>query len=139
VVEELQVTPGCAIALDELEWRFSGSGGPGGQHANTANTRAEIRFDVTASASLSPAQQERIVARLGPVVRVVAADERSQARNRALALERLAARLADALHVAAPRHATAPTRAARRRRLESKRRRSSIKRLRSTGPAGDDD
>jgi len=137
MAEMLRVTAACAIGLDELEWRFSGSGGPGGQHANTSNTRAEVRFDVGASPSLSPAQRDRLLARLGPVVRVVAADERSQSRNRALALERLAARLADALHVAPARHATAPSAGSRRRRLETKRRRSTVKRLRSSRPHGD--
>lgn len=126
----LRVTGGCSIPLEEIEWRFSGSGGPGGQHANTANTRVEARFDVAASPSLGPAERARLLARLGPVVRVVAADERSQARNRAVALERLGQRLAQALHVDRPRQATAPSRAARRRRLEAKRRRGTVKRLR---------
>ncbi|MEO6121401.1 MAG: aminoacyl-tRNA hydrolase, partial [Acidimicrobiales bacterium] len=105
----------------------------------TANTRAEVRFDVAASASLSDAQRERLVAALGPVVRVVASDERSQARNRALVLERLAARLAAALYVAPTRHATKPTGGSRRRRLESKRRRSTVKRNRSSHPGHDHD
>src|SRR5262245_62603082 len=106
MAEMLVVSRTCRIPLDELEWRFSGSGGPGGQHANTANTRAEVRFDVAASPSLGPRQRARLLDKLGPVVRVVAADERSQARNRDLALERLAARLHDALKVARPRLAT---------------------------------
>ncbi|MGH9156053.1 MAG: alternative ribosome rescue aminoacyl-tRNA hydrolase ArfB [Acidimicrobiales bacterium] len=139
MAEVLRVTATCAIDLDELEWRFSGSGGPGGQHANTANTRAEVRFDVAGSPSLRPAQRDRLMARLGPVVRVVVSDERSQARNRALALDRLAARLAAALYVAPSRHATAPSAGSRRRRLESKRRRSALKRNRSSRRAGDDD
>ncbi|MGH9166108.1 MAG: alternative ribosome rescue aminoacyl-tRNA hydrolase ArfB [Acidimicrobiales bacterium] len=134
MAEVLRVNADCVIAVDELEWRFSGSGGPGGQHANTANTRAELRFDVAGSASLSEAQRECLVSRLGPTVRVVASDERSQARNRALATERLAQRLAAALHVATPRRPTAPSRAARRRRLEAKRRRAELKRFRG-GPS----
>ena len=93
----LRVTGTCAIPLDELEWRFSGPGGPGGQHANTSNTRVEVRFDVEASPSLTPSQRARLLDRFGPVVRVVAADTRSQARNRELALARLRERLADAL------------------------------------------
>src|SRR5436190_4134822 len=93
----LVVTRSCRIPLDELEWRFSASGGPGGQHANTANTRAEVRFDVAASPSLGPRQRARLLEKVGPTVRVVASDERSQARNRDLALERLAGRLAAAL------------------------------------------
>jgi len=138
VAEVLALTADCAVAVDELQWRFTGSGGPGGQHANTANTRVELRFDVAASPSLSPAQRARLVARLGPVVRVVAADERSQARNRELALARLAERLSVALRVAPARRPTAPPPAARRRRLESKRRRGALKRLRSPPPGGGD-
>jgi ribosome-associated protein len=124
------VSRSCRIPLDELEWRFTGSGGPGGQHANTANTRVELRFDVAGSPSLGPRQRARLLERLGPTVRVVASNERSQARNRALALERLRDRLADALHIEAPRHATRPTRAAKQRRLDAKRHRSDVKRSR---------
>jgi ribosome-associated protein len=126
----LRVTPSCAIRLDELEWRFSASGGPGGQHVNTSNTRAEVRFDVAGSPSLGPRQRARLLERLGPEIRVVASDERSQARNRELALDRLRARLAEGLRVERPRRPTAPTMAARRERLETKRRRGEIKRLR---------
>ena len=131
MADELRVTRYCRIPLDELEWRFSTSGGPGGQHANTANTRAEVRFDVARSPSLGPRQRARLLQRLGPVVRVVASDERSQARNRELALERLRSRMADALRVERPRRKTVPSAAARRRRVESKRRRSEVKRLRA--------
>jgi ribosome-associated protein len=136
VTEVLRVTRSCAVPLDELEWRFSGAGGPGGQHANTANTRVEVRFDVAGSPSLGPRQRARLLERVGPVVRVVAADERSQARNRALALERLAARLAEGLRVERPRVATKPSRAAKRARLEGKRRRSEVKRGRAR-PTGE--
>jgi ribosome-associated protein len=137
VGEELRVSRTCSIPLAELEWRFSGSGGPGGQHANTANTRVELRFDVARAPSLGPRQRARLLERLGPVVRVVAADERSQARNRALALDRLRSRLAEALRVRPERRATTPTPASRRRRLEDKRRRQDVKRLRS-GPGAED-
>src|SRR5204863_5737936 len=95
----LRVTPTCVLRMDELEWRFSASGGPGGQHVNTSNTRAEVRFDVEASPSLGPRQRARLLERVGPVVRVVASDERSQARNRQLALDRLRSKLAAALRV----------------------------------------
>ena len=135
--EVLRVSGSCSIRLDELEWRFSASGGPGGQHANTANTRAEVRFDVAGSPSLGPRQRARLLERLGPEVRVVASDERSQARNRQLALERLAARLADALKVTTPRRPTKPTRASQRQRVEAKRRRGDVKRGRAK-PAPDD-
>ena len=128
----LHVTRSCVIDADELEWRFSGSGGPGGQHANTANTRAEVRFDVEASTALTEHQRSVLLERLGAVVRVVADDERSQARNRALALERLASRLASALHVPAARRPTRPTRASEQRRLDAKRRQSERKRSRRT-------
>lgn len=133
----LRVTRSCAIPLAELEWRFTASGGPGGQHANRSNTRAEVRFDVATSPSLLEIHRERLVQRLGPVVRVVADDERSQLRNRDLALERLRARLAEALRVERTRRPTAPTRASQQRRLEAKKRRSDTKRRRR-GPAGDD-
>lgn len=123
----LRVSRGCAIPVAELSWRFSRSGGPGGQHANTADTRVEVRFDVAGSPSLGPRQRARLIERLGPEVRVVAADERSQARNRALALERLAARLAEGLRVETPRRPTRPTKASVRRRLDAKRRQSSRK------------
>ena len=127
---ELRVTRTCRIPLDELEWRFSASGGPGGQHANTANTKAEVRFDVAGSPSLGPRQRARLLERLGPVVRVVASDERSQLRNRELALDRLRSRLAEALRIDRQRRPTAPSASSRQRRLESKRKRGEIKRMR---------
>ncbi|HEX2047603.1 MAG TPA: alternative ribosome rescue aminoacyl-tRNA hydrolase ArfB [Acidimicrobiales bacterium] len=132
----LTVTRSCRIPLDELEWRFSASGGPGGQHANTANTRAEVRFDVARSPSLGPRQRARLLERVGPVVRVVASDERSQARNRQLALDRLAARLAEGLRVDRVRRPTRPPRSAALDRLADKRRRSETKRFRAR-PAED--
>ena len=128
--DALTVSRSLRIPLAELRWRFSRSGGPGGQHANTSDTRAEVVFDVAGSPSLGPRQRARLLERLGPEVRVVVADERSQVRNRALALERLAARLADALHIETPRRPTRPTRASAERRVEAKRRRSDLKRLR---------
>jgi len=126
----LRVTPSCSIPLDELEWRTSRSGGPGGQHANTSDTRVEVAFSIADSPSLGPRQRARLLERLGPVARATAADTRSQARNRELALERLRGRLAEGLRVQRPRRPTAPTEAARRRRLEAKRRRSARKRER---------
>ena len=133
----LRVSRSLVIPLDELDWRFSGSGGPGGQHANTANTRVELRFDVEASQSLGPRQRARLLERLGPVVRVVASDQRSQLRNRELALERMGERLEQALRVERARRATKPTAASRARRLDSKRRRSEIKRERRAPPRDD--
>ena len=137
-VRWLRVTGTCAIPLEELEWRFSGSGGPGGQHANTSNTRVEVRFDVAGSPSLSPAQRARLLDRVGPLARVVSADTRSQARNRELALSRLRERLADALRTPRTRRATAPSVAGRRRRVEAKRRRGDLKRQRRMRPGPED-
>lgn len=128
--ESIRVTRSVSIPLDEIELRVSRSGGPGGQHANTSETRVAVAFDVEASRTLSDAQKRRVVARLGPVVRAVAKDERSQARNRELALERLTERLAEGLRVERRRVATRPTKAAKERRLEEKRRRARIKRAR---------
>jgi ribosome-associated protein len=128
--EQLRVTRSLTIPVAELTWRFSASGGPGGQHANTANTRVEVLFDIAGSPSLGPRQRARLLARFGPVLRVVAKGERSQARNRAAALDRLATRLAAGLRVDAPRQATAPTAGSKERRLEAKRRRSLTKRRR---------
>jgi ribosome-associated protein len=123
----LRVNRSLALPVAELSWRFSRSGGPGGQHANTADTRVEVRFDVAGSPSLGPRQRQRLLDRLGPEVRVVAADERSQARNRQLALERLRDRLAGALRTETPRRPTRPSKASVRRRLDAKRRQSERK------------
>jgi ribosome-associated protein len=122
------------IPSAELEWRFSASGGPGGQHANTANTRAELVFDVAGSGALTARQRALLLERLGSTLRVVVSDERSQARNRQLALERMAERLDEALRVERPRHPTVPTRASRERRLRAKQLRSTRKRDRRPPP-----
>ena len=126
--DPLQVTRSVAIPLSEIELRASRSSGPGGQHANVTASRIEATFDVRASATLTDAQKARIAAKLGPRVTAVAQDARSQARNRQLALERLAQRLAGALHVPRPRTRTRPTGASRARRLDDKRRRGELKR-----------
>jgi ribosome-associated protein len=133
----LRVTSSCAIALDELRWEFTGSGGPGGQHANTANTKAIVVFDVRASRSLSESQRARLSERLGTEVRVAVNTTRSQSRNRDLALERLRRRLAEALHRDPPRRPTRPTRAAQQRRLEAKRHRGQTKHQRRHPDATD--
>jgi ribosome-associated protein len=129
--EGVRVRRGLVIPEAELRWRFDAAGGPGGQHANTANTRAELRFDIAGSPTLGPRQRARLLAKVGPEIRVVAAGRRSQARNRAEARERLAARLADALAVEATRVPTRSTKAAKERRLEAKRRQSRRKASRS--------
>jgi ribosome-associated protein len=128
--ESIRVTRTVSIPRGEVELRFSRSSGPGGQHAQKSDTRVEAVFDVEASSALSDAQKRRVVSRAGPVVRAVAQDERSQWRNRELALERLAETLRQALRVQRPRRATKPTKAAVERRLDQKRRRSETKRRR---------
>lgn len=133
----LRISPTCRVPMHELVWRVSRSGGPGGQHANTSDTRVEVRFDVAASRGLGPRQRARLLARLGPVVSAVASDSRSQARNRELALERLRSKLAAGLRVERPRRATAPSRRARAARVDAKRRRSTTKRYRRP-PSPDD-
>lgn len=134
--ESIRVTRSVSILSDEIELRVSRSSGPGGQHANTSETRVEAVFDVEASDSLTERQKRRVISRAGRVLRAVAQDERSQARNRALALERLAATLAAALRPTRRRRPTRPTAAARERRLREKRRRAQDKRLRR--PPGDE-
>jgi len=137
VADLLNIRHGLAIPLDEIELRTSRSSGPGGQHANVTASRVEAVFDVHASNTLNEAQKARITARLGPRATASAQDTRSQLRNRELALERLAERLAAALEVARPRHKTRPTAASRRKRVESKRRRGETKRARRR-PNSDD-
>ena len=127
MADRLMVNEDCAIDQAELDWKFAPSGGPGGQHANRSSTRAEVTFDAASSPSLTEPQRARIVERFGPVVRVVADDERSQLRNRGLALERLGLRLAAALVVQPPRRPTRPGRGARERRLTDKREQASRK------------
>ena len=126
--DRLNLGRGASIPLGEVELRTSRSSGPGGQHANTSDTRVEAIFDASASRSLTASQRQRITARLGPVITAVSQDSRSQARNREKALERLREKLAGALEVAPKRRATRPTRASRERRLEAKRRQSARKR-----------
>jgi ribosome-associated protein len=114
----------------EIAFRFSRSSGPGGQHAQKTSTRAEALFDVAESAGLSEAERTRVLKKLGPVVRAVAQDERSQLRNRELAADRIVDQLTEAVKVRRRRRATKPTAAAREQRLDDKRRRGQTKRLR---------
>lgn len=125
--KDLVVNDDLVIPPSELTWRFSASGGPGGQHANRANTKVEVRFDIAASESLSGSQRSRLRSKLGPTVAVVADDERSQARNREIALDRLRSRLVEALKVQKRRRPTKPGRGAKERRLEAKRQQSQRK------------
>ena len=128
--DPIPVTRSVSIPRSQVELRFSRSSGPGGQHAQKSDTRVEAVFDVEASTALSEAQKRRVVARAGPVLRAVAQDERSQWRNRELALERLVEALREALRVERPRRPTKPGKAAVERRLAEKRRRAETKRLR---------
>ena len=130
--ESIRVTRSVAMPLAEIELRTSRSSGPGGQHANTSETRVEAIFDVERSSALTPIQKRRVIAKAGPVLRAVAQDERSQLRNRTLAIDRLAGQLREALRVPRRRVATRPSAEARERRLASKKRRGEVKRLRRT-------
>jgi ribosome-associated protein len=128
--ESIRVTRSVTIPLSEIALRFSRSSGPGGQHAQKSETRVEAIFDVEASASLTDRQKQRVLRKAGATLRAIAQDERSQARNRELAVERIADALREALRVERRRVATKPGKAAVERRLEQKRRRSQTKRLR---------
>lgn len=116
----------------EIAFRFSRSSGPGGQHAQKTSTRAEALFDVAESTGLSDAERKRVLAKLGPVVRAVAQDERSQLRNRELAADRIVEQLTEAVKVRRRRRPTKPPAASREQRLDDKRRRGTTKRLRRT-------
>jgi ribosome-associated protein len=132
----LRVTRSVLLPLSEIELRVSRSSGPGGQHAQKTSTRVEALLDVGTSSALTDAQKRRVVAKAGPVLRAVAQDERSQARNRELAVSRLVEKLRVALAVPRRRVATKPTTASRERRLAAKKRRGDTKKLRR--PPGDD-
>ena len=128
------MTRSVSVPRSEIDYRFSRSSGPGGQHAQKSDTRVEATFDVEASSALSEAQKRRVIAKAGPVLRAVAQDERSQWRNRELATERLVEALRQALKVERRRRPTKPTRASKERRLDAKRRRGDVKRLRRPPP-----
>jgi ribosome-associated protein len=128
--ESIRVTRSVLLPLDEIELRFSRSSGPGGQHAQKSETRVEATLDVEASQALTAAQKRRVIAKAGPVLRAVAQDERSQWRNRELAVERIVEQLREALKIERKRVPTKPSAAARQRRLEAKKRRAETKRLR---------
>jgi ribosome-associated protein len=134
VAERLRIDERLSLPLAEIELRASRSSGPGGQHANVTASRVEAVFDVEASATLDEGQRARLLDRIGPVVTAVAQDARGQARNRELALERLAAKVAAGLRVRRKRRPTRPTRASRRRRLEQKKRTGERKRSRRRPP-----
>ena len=126
----IRVTRSVTLPEGEIELRTSRSSGPGGQHAQKSETRVEAVFDVEASSALSDAQKRRVVSRAGAVLRAIAQDERSQARNKELAVERLVAQLQAALRVERKRVPTRPTESSKQRRLDEKKRRGDVKRLR---------
>jgi ribosome-associated protein len=134
----LRVHKALTIPMSEITWRATTSGGPGGQHANRTLSRVEVQFDVAGSSSLGPRQRARLLDRYGPVVRAGASESRSQSRNRQLALERLATRLAEGLRIDPARRPTRPTKGSQVRRVEEKRRRSEVKRHRRAPDPGDD-
>ena len=116
----LRINDHLSIPDSELEWSFGPSGGPGGQHANTSNTRAEVVFEIGASAVLSDHQRDILDREFGPRIRVAAEDTRSQARNRGIALDRLGERITVALRPRRTRRATKPSRGSKERRLRAK-------------------
>ena len=134
MAEELRIDERLSLPLGEIELRTSRSSGPGGQHANVTASRVEAVFDVAASQALDEAQRARLLERLGPVVTAVAQDARGQSRNRELALQRLAQKLAAGLRVRRQRRPTRPSRASKQRRLEQKRRTAEKKRRRGRPP-----
>lgn len=121
------IAPHFTVPDHELDWKFTASGGPGGQHANKAATRAELVWDIEASVVITDIQRKRLLERVGPTLRVVVDDERSQLRNRDIAEERFANRVRQALATQKKRRATRPTRGSQRRRVEAKRQRSQTK------------
>jgi ribosome-associated protein len=134
VPDALRIDERLSLPLAEIELRTSRSSGPGGQHANVTASRVEAVFDVEGSTALDDLQRARLLERLGPVVTAVAQDARGQARNRELALERLAAKIAGGLRVRRKRRPSRPTRASRQRRLDQKRRAGERKRHRKRPP-----
>ena len=130
----VRITSSLLVPLGELQFKFSPSGGPGGQNANKVNSRVELRFDIAGSPSLGPRQRARLLDRIGPELRIVVDDERTQGRNRRLAIDRFRQRMADGLHVATPRRPTRPSRGAKERRLSEKRRQAERKRDRRVPP-----
>jgi ribosome-associated protein len=130
------IRPGFVLPEAELRWRFSRSSGPGGQGVNTTDSRVELRFDLAGSPAVPEALRARALARLaGRLVdgelMVVAAEQRSQLRNREAALDRLVTLLRTATAPPPrPRRATKPTAGSVERRLAAKRHRAATKRSR---------
>lgn len=134
---DIAVRPGLVIPDAELTAKFTPSGGPGGQHANKANTRVELSWDIESSEVVDGSTRDRLIEKFGPVLRVVVDDERSQTRNRELAHERMRARIQSALHRPKARRPTRPSRSSQRRRIQGKRQRGMLKKQRRR-PGRDD-
>ncbi len=128
-MDGIAISRTLTVPTAELTWRTSASGGPGGQHANRANTRVELVWELEGS-SIAPETLERLSARFGPRLRVVVDETRSQHRNREIAEERLVAQVTEALRPVRKRRATKPSRGANERRIKAKKRRSDTKRQR---------
>lgn len=135
-MDDIPISRNLQVPSAELRWRFSRSGGPGGQHVNTSSTRVELLWDIAASEALSETQRARLLANLAGrvdeagVLRLAVEESRSQHRNREIALERLRALLIEAVKPRKKRRPTRPTRASKERRLEHKRQRGDRKRER---------
>ena len=130
----LEINPRLVIPDAELIWRFGPSGGPGGQHANTSNTRAELVFEIDTSEVLTDADRALLRDKYGPRIRVACDDHRSQHRNREVAAERLVERVVEGLERPRKRRPTKPSRGAKERRLRAKRARSDTKAQRRRPP-----
>jgi len=133
---DLEISPALSIPASELDWRFSRSSGPGGQHVNTSDSRVELSWNIAGSRVLTDAQRERLVSRLDSklvsgLLTISASAYRSQLRTSAIALQKLPGMLASALAPDAPRRrATKPTKGSQRRRLAAKSQRSATKQQR---------
>jgi len=126
----IEINRSWSIPDAELEWKYTTSGGPGGQHANKASTRVQLSWSIVDSPTVSQGVRARLVSKLGDVVRADVDDHRSQLRNKDIAMERLGDKVKAALVTKRKRRATKPTRGSQRRRLEGKKRKSHTKKLR---------
>ncbi len=120
------------INQNEISFRYSRSGGPGGQHSNKVNTRVELIWNISESASISEANKKLLLSRLGPRVRIVVSQYRSQRRNKDLALERLMSVVEKNLRTDPKRIASKPSASAKRKRIEQKKKRGELKRQRNS-------
>ncbi|MEV7662101.1 alternative ribosome rescue aminoacyl-tRNA hydrolase ArfB [Paenarthrobacter sp. NPDC089316] len=132
---DLHIPPSLTVPASELSWRFSRSSGPGGQHVNTTDSRAELTWDIAASTTLTDEQRQLLLKRLGRrlvagAITVTASEERSQLRNRELALAKLAGLVAAGLVPETVRRASKPTRSSARRHRVAKEHRSATKQQR---------